>query len=216
MLSQEHMASVVVKAGVGQQLVYLAGYTCTFSNPYYSQCLPGAATVTIPQSTSTITSISTTTKSTTTIGGGTTTTATTTATGAAPTGSQIRSVQAPVYHFYLQNSGGVAVLGPEASAALFTISGTISLNQAGGSKLYLNLDNSGTASYKTLTFDATATTTNWGLEGDTIITTNPRQLNFIACSTSSSTIYTLYLQTGNDTPAGVSCTLQTIHLPCLC
>lgn len=113
-------------------------------------------------------------------------------------------------------TAGVAVLGPEASGGYFTISGTISLNQANGSKLYLNIDNSGTASYKALTFGATATTTNWGLEGDTIITTNPRQLNFIACATSSSSIYTLYLQNGNDTPPGQSCTMQTIHLPCLC
>jgi len=110
----------------------------------------------------------------------------------------------------------VPVLGPEASAGLFTIGGTISLNQANGSNLYLNLNTTGTASYQALTFGSTATTTDWGLEGDTIITTTPRQLNFIACATSSSTIYNIYLQNGNDTPPGQNCTLQTIHLPCLC
>ncbi|KAF9531628.1 hypothetical protein CPB83DRAFT_78924 [Crepidotus variabilis] len=141
---------------------------------------------------------------------------TTTGSGAAVTGSQIRTVQAPVYHFYLQNNGGVPALGPEASSGKFTIGGTISLNNADGSKLYLNLNNTATTSYKPLTFGTTATTTNWGLEGDTIITTNPRQLNFIACSTSNSNFYDLFLQNGNDTPSGRSCSLQTIHLPCLC
>ncbi|KAF8161088.1 hypothetical protein B0H34DRAFT_365708 [Crassisporium funariophilum] len=187
----------------------VSGYTCTFSNPYYSQCLPGTATVT--------TKPVTTTPVTTTPGGGTTfVPPTTTISGPTPIGSQIRAVQAPVFHFYLQNSGGVPVLGPEASSGKFTIGGTISLNQPDGTKLYLNLDNSGTASYKPLTFGTTATTTNWGLEGDTIITTNPRQLNFIACASSVSTIYNIYLQNGNDMPTGKSCTLQTIHLPCLC
>ncbi|TFK44699.1 hypothetical protein BDQ12DRAFT_30929 [Crucibulum laeve] len=189
----------------------VSGYTCTVSNPYYSQCLPGASPSSSSQGGTT-----TTTRTTTTPIGTTTTTPTSTSTGATPTGSQIRTVQSPVYHFYLQNSGGIPVLGPEASSGWFTINKSISLNQADGSKLYLNLDNSGTASYKALTFGSTATTTNWGLEGDTIITTSPRQLNFLACASSSSTIYNIYLQTGNDTPTGKSCTLVTIHLPCLC
>jgi len=218
----------IILSGSGTQNLYdhrtgattcVAGYTCTYSNPYYSQCLPGTAstsssTTIKPSSTSTTTKPTTTSTGTTTTS--TTTTATTTSTGATPTGSQIRTVQDPVFHFYLQNIGGVPVLGPESSAGLFTIGGTISLNQADGSKLYLNLNTTGTASYQPLTFGNTATTTDWGLEGDTIITTTPRQLNFIACATSSSTVYNLYLQNGNDTPAGQSCTLQTIHLPCLC
>ena len=123
-----------------------------------------------------------------------------------------------VYHSHTvsYHTDGKPVLGPESSSGRFTIGGTISLNSASGSKLYLNVDTSVSTSYKPLSFGSTATTTNWGLEGDTIITTNPRQLNFIACSTSSSTIYDLYLQTGNQTPSGASCSLQTIHLPCLC
>lgn len=191
----------------------------------YSQCLPGAGPTTAP------TTAPTTTKPTTTVPGPTTTTTG----GATPTGSQIRTVQDPVYHFYLQNSGtsvllglgeifylsvllagGTPVLGPEASSGRFTLGSTISLNNANGSKLYLNIDNSGTQSYKSLAFGSTATTTNWGLEGDTIITTSPRQLNFIACPSSTSTIYNVYLQQGNDTPAGKTCTLVTLHLPCLC
>ncbi|RDB16949.1 Endo-1,4-beta-xylanase C [Hypsizygus marmoreus] len=182
----------------------VAGYTCTVSNPYYSQCIPGTAPPTTTQNSST--------------GGppGSTVSPTTTSSSPAATGSQIRTVQNPVFHFYLQNSGGNPVLGPESSSGRFTLGSTISLNSATGSKLYLNIDNSGSQSYKALTFGASATTTNWGLEGDTIITTSPRQLNFIACATSSSTVYDVYLQQGNDTPAGKSCTLVTLHLPCLC
>jgi len=124
-----------------------------------------------------------------------------------------------VYHLYLQNNGGVAALGPEAEAARFTISGSISLNYSNGSKVYLNIGNVST-SYKPLTFDSTATTTGWGLEGDTIITTNAspygRQLNFLACTSSKSGYYTMYLQTGNAVPSGTTCTMVTMHLPCLC
>lgn len=42
------------------------------------------------------------------------------------------------------------------------------------------------------------------------------ELNFLACETSTSGAYKLYLQTGSDTPSGETCTLQTLHLPCLC
>ncbi|KAF9452397.1 carbohydrate-binding module family 1 protein [Macrolepiota fuliginosa MF-IS2] len=184
----------------------VSGYTCTYNNTYHSQCLPETtSTITTSTPISTVAPTSTSPSS-----------ATTTSSGATPTGSQIRAVQDPVFHFYLQNNGGKPQLGPEASSGYFTVSGTISLNQSSGSKLYLNVNTSASTSYKPLTLDATATTTDWGLEGDTIITTAPRQLNFIACATSNPSFYDLYLQTGNDTPSGASCTLQTIHLPCLC
>ncbi|PPR07425.1 hypothetical protein CVT26_013741, partial [Gymnopilus dilepis] len=174
----------------------ITGYTCTYSNPYYSQCLPGSATSTTQSTTTTKPSTSSTSRST------STATSTTTSSGAAPTGSQIRS--------------GVPVLGPESSAGLFSIGGTITLNQASGSKVFLNVNTTVSTSYQPLTFGTTATTTDWALEGDTIITTSPRQLNFLACATSSSSLYNVYLQTGNDSPAGQSCSLQTLHLPCLC
>ncbi|KAF9012320.1 hypothetical protein BDQ17DRAFT_1321372 [Cyathus striatus] len=177
------------------------------TNPYYSQCLPGSA-----PSSSNGGSTSASTTHTTTVS----TTPTTTVSGPTPSGSQIRTVQDPVYHFYLQNTGGTPVLGPESSSGYFTISGSISLTISNGTKLYLNIDSSGSASYKPLVFGTTATTTNWGLEGDTIITTNPRQLNFLACASSVSTIFNVYIQTGNDTPAGNGCTSVTMHLPCLC
>ena len=113
-------------------------------------------------------------------------------------------------------AGGKPVLGPESSSGYFTIGSTISLDGADGSKLYLNVAEGAATSYKPLTFDAAASTTDWGLEGDTIITTAPRQLNFLACATSDPDVYDVFFQEGNDIPAGGSCTLVTLHLPCLC
>ncbi|KAJ8696894.1 hypothetical protein PTI98_006718 [Pleurotus ostreatus] len=182
----------------------VSGYACTVSNPYYSQCLPGTAppasttpTPTTPISTPSVPS-------------------STTVSAPGVTGSQIRTVENPVFHFYLQNKGGAPMLGPESSSGRFTIGTTISLNGADGSKLYLNVDQSSTASYKALTLGTTATTTDWALEGDTIITTAPRLLNFLACASSDPTFYDVYLQTGNDLPAGKTCSSVTMHLPCLC
>ncbi|KAF5368730.1 hypothetical protein D9757_010406 [Collybiopsis confluens] len=175
----------------------VAGYTCVSSNPYFSQCIPGNPTPTSSP-------------------GGT---GTTTSTGPSPTGSQIRSDQDPTFHFYLQNSNGSAVLGPEASSGYFTIGTTISLPSSSGGtgKLYLNVDKTTTTvSYYPLVFGATATTTDWGLEGDTIIETNPRQLNFLTCATTNTGVYSVYLQTGNDTPPGKTCSLTSLHLDCLC
>ncbi|KAF7428701.1 hypothetical protein PC9H_007930 [Pleurotus ostreatus] len=178
----------------------VSGYACTVSNPYYSQCLPGTAppasttpTPTTPISTPSVPS-------------------STTVSAPGVTGSQIRTVENPVFHFYLQNKGDVPMLGPESSSARFTIDTTITLNNADGSSLYLNLQNS-TLSYKALTLSATATTTNWGLEGDTIITTDPRQLNFLACGSGNPLFYSVYLQTGTDTPIGWTCSSVTLHLP---
>lgn len=103
------------------------------------------------------------------------------------------------------------MLGPESSSGRFTIGGTITLNQANGTR-YLNVDSSSGA----LSLGSSATTTGWGLEGDTIIIKNPRQLNFLACSTSDRNYYDVFLQINNQTPAGRSCNMVTMHLPCLC
>lgn len=112
-------------------------------------------------------------------------------------------------------AGGQPVLGPESSSGYFDISGgTIQLTD--GSGLFLNVQTDVTPSYKPLTFNTTATTTDWQLEGDTIITNNPRELNFLACATNDPNIYTIYLQYENDQPEGESCTMQSLHLPCLC
>lgn len=106
------------------------------------------------------------------------------------------------------------MLGPEASSGYFTIGSTIQLT--GGAPAYLNVDTGAATSYKPLTFNASALTTDWELEGDTIITTAPRELNFLACATDDADFYAVYLQYGNDMPAGASCSMQSLHLPCLC
>lgn len=61
----------------------------------------------------------------------------------------------------------MVVLGPEATSEYFNIDGTI---QSTNTSMYMNIGSDST-SYKTLTFGETGSTTGWGLEGDTIITT---------------------------------------------
>ncbi|KAG8911110.1 hypothetical protein FRC00_007058 [Tulasnella sp. 408] len=165
--------------------------------------MTGTATTTKTTTTTTTSrSVSIVTDHTTTTKTSTTSSKTSTTTAPAGTGVQIRTVQDPVYHLYLQNDGGTAVIGPEASSGHFTINGSIKLN---GANLYLNIA-SGTTSYRALTFDSTASFTGWALEGDTIITSQSsqygRQLNFLACQTSVSGEWQLYLQLGNDQPSG--------------
>ncbi|KAF3916624.1 hypothetical protein ABW20_dc0104072 [Dactylellina cionopaga] len=226
----------------------VSGYYCSSLNPYYSQCLPGngptGATTTpvapttssttvsrtptrgTTSSTTRITTISTptttprTTMQTTIKSTTSTTRITTTSSGPAPSGTAIRGVSAPVYHKYLQNMDGTAILGPEGTQAKFIISGgTIRMS---GTGLYLNLDTSATTSYKALSFGTTATFSGWGLEGDTIITTQTsqlgRQLNYVMCGPVGSDSYVVYLQTGSQLPPGPgTCTnYLTMHLPCLC
>lgn len=82
---------------------------------------------------------------------------------------QIHGVEDPIYHLYLQGLPGslsTPVMGPEATGEYYIIDETI---QSQNTSLYLNIGNSST-SYLPLSLDATATTTAWGLEGDTIIT----------------------------------------------
>jgi hypothetical protein len=82
---------------------------------------------------------------------------------------QIRGVEDPIYHLYLQGlptAKSVPVMGPEATGEYFTIGDTI---QSTNTSLYLNIGTAST-SYLPLSFNASASTTAWGLEGDTIIT----------------------------------------------
>ncbi|KAK7192471.1 hypothetical protein DPSP01_009711 [Paraphaeosphaeria sporulosa] len=139
---------------------------------------------------------------------------------AAATIGKIRGVADPIYHLYLQanpKNASIPVLGPESSAQTFTIGSTI---QSQNTSAYLNIQTVST-SYKPLVWGKSAETTAWGLEGDTIITATGssygRQLNFLACKSTESGYYDLYLQTGSDVPSGKTCSnYQTIHLPCLC
>ncbi|KAI1485655.1 hypothetical protein F5X96DRAFT_690251 [Biscogniauxia mediterranea] len=140
---------------------------------------------------------------------------------------QIRAVQDPVFHFYLQaypDDPTIPVMGPEASSEYFDIGATI---RSTNTSAYLNIaddDEGEGASYKTLVFGGEAeeeeVTDAWGLEGDTIITSTGsaygRQLNFLVCQLGGG-FWQVYLQTGSDTPAGKTCSnFQSLHLPCLC
>ncbi|KAI1637278.1 hypothetical protein F4809DRAFT_640698 [Biscogniauxia mediterranea] len=145
---------------------------------------------------------------------------------------QIRTVQDPVFHFYLQaypDDPTIPVMGPEASSEYFDIGATI---RSTNTSAYLNIassspddddDDDEGASYKTLVFGGEAeegVTDAWGLEGDTIITSTGsaygRQLNFLVCQLGGG-FWQVYLQTGSDTPAGKTCSnFQSLHLPCLC
>ncbi|KAK6508781.1 hypothetical protein TWF481_003551 [Arthrobotrys musiformis] len=158
--------------------------------------------MTMPKTTSTWTSSSSRTTTQTTLS--TTTRSTTTSTGPAPSGTAIRGVTAPVYHKYLQNLDGKAILGPEGSQAKFVISGgTIQMT---GTGLYLNIDTTATTSYKALSFGTAPNFSGWGLEGDTIITTQSsqfgRQLNYVMCGPVGTDSYVVYLQTGSQLPSG--------------
>ncbi|KAG8864855.1 hypothetical protein FRB96_003441 [Tulasnella sp. 330] len=198
-------------------------YVCTVINPYYSQCLPGSTSTTSTTTSTTskvTTSITSTTTSTplSTITTATSSAPSSTISGTTATGQEIRADQDPVYHFYLQNSGGAAVLGNETGDGIFNINGSIFDTTTG---LYFNIAPSTGFSYLGLTFDETPTFTGWSLEGDTIITattsTYGRQLNFLVCETSNTAVWSIYLQTGSDVPTDLTCTdYISLHLPCLC
>ncbi|KAL7284562.1 carbohydrate-binding module family 1 protein [Trametes coccinea BRFM310] len=111
-----------------------SGWSCVVSNPYYSQCLPGAASSTPTSAPSGPSS---------TPGGSPTTTAS--APGSLPTlasgNSFIRAVEDPNFHQYLRseviNTAGDAVLGDYTTAAQFQIvDGQLIQMVPDGSKLY--------------------------------------------------------------------------------
>ncbi|KAI1800153.1 hypothetical protein F4811DRAFT_557102 [Daldinia bambusicola] len=137
---------------------------------------------------------------------------------------QVRAVQSPIFHYYLQaypedpstRAASIPVMGPEHSSEYFSIGGWM---QSVNTSLFLNIGNDKT-SYKTLTFAEATVTDAWGLEGDTIITSQGsnygRQLNFLVCKLTGD-YWQVYLQTGSETPAGRTCSnYQSLHLPCLC
>ncbi|EPE29904.1 hypothetical protein GLAREA_01064 [Glarea lozoyensis ATCC 20868] len=82
---------------------------------------------------------------------------------------QLRGVQSPIFHLYLQalpSNKSVPVMGPEKTSEYFNIGSTI---QSTNTSQYLNIGTN-SRSFKPLSFGPTATTTAWALEGDTIIT----------------------------------------------
>jgi len=84
---------------------------------------------------------------------------------------QIRGVEDPIFHLYLQALPGdksTPVMGPVDSSEYYVIGTTI---QSTNTSMYLNiLPAVGGKSYLPLSLNATSSTTAWGLEGDTIIT----------------------------------------------
>ncbi|KAJ6613608.1 hypothetical protein B0H10DRAFT_218430 [Mycena sp. CBHHK59/15] len=114
-----------------------ANFVCTFSNPYYSQCIPGTTT--------TLTSTATTTTTVSSSGGGAPPSSTSTASGGsatlAPGYSFIRAVEDPNFHKYLQsqvlNTASPAVLGDYTNAAQFKVTnGQLIQNANGTTPLY--------------------------------------------------------------------------------
>ncbi|KAJ7625106.1 hypothetical protein DFH06DRAFT_1273324 [Mycena polygramma] len=114
-----------------------ANFSCTVSNQWYSQCLPGgAATSTTPPATSTpVTSTPGT--------GGSTTVASTAPVSSAtlaPGYSFVRAVEDPNFHKYLQSevlgTASTAVLGDYTQAAQFQVVDGQLIQNAGGTNLY--------------------------------------------------------------------------------
>ncbi|KAI1811998.1 hypothetical protein GGS20DRAFT_587949 [Poronia punctata] len=144
------------------------------------------------------------------------------ATGAVVTAKpeQIRAVQDPIFHYYLQaypDDPTIPVMGPETSSEYFNIEG--GAIQSTNSSTYLAVGDDDT-SYKTLTLADSADAPGWSLEGDTIITATDsewgRQLNFLVCDLGDD-YWQVYLQTGSDVPSGKTCSnYQSLHLPCIC
>lgn len=90
----------------------------------------------------------------------------------------------------------MVVLGPEASSEYFNIDGSI---QSTNTSMYLNIGDDST-SYKTLTFEESSSTTAWGLEGDTIITTQSSSYGRRGFCPFSLPIWASYMNKTTDFP----------------
>ncbi|TFK32104.1 hypothetical protein BDQ12DRAFT_701325 [Crucibulum laeve] len=196
-----------------------SGWSCKYSNDYYSQCLPGAA--------STTTSAGGGGGTTTTTGGGGGGTSTSTAAGGsstlAPGYSFIRAVEAPNFHKYLQsevlNTASDAVLGEPGNAAQFQITGGQLIQNAAGKNLYAIVEPLVDTTVKKLkvTWSTTpATSGTFVFSGDTVEWSNPtitRPQNnaWLICPDAAGHL-DLYVNLGPysyQTPAG--CADETIH-----
>ncbi|KAJ7291284.1 carbohydrate-binding module family 1 protein [Mycena rebaudengoi] len=189
-----------------------ANWTCTFSNPFYSQCLPGAAT--------------TTTKTTTTVGGGGGGSTTTSAPGGsatlAPGYSFIRAVADPNFHKYLQsqvlNTVSPAVLADYTTAAQFQITNGQLIQNAAGTPLYAVVEVPANSTVVKLGVSWSKTPDTLGtfvFSGDSVewsSTKVKRQQNNAWLVCPSGNIPLLFINLGPFgfmTPAG--CADQTIH-----
>ncbi|KAI1160018.1 carbohydrate-binding module family 1 protein [Nemania serpens] len=205
----------------------VSGYTCTFLNDYYSQCVPGAPTTT--SSTTRTTTTGTTIGVSTTLSTATTTTA---GSGTYPTTLQsgyywVRAVASPNFHSYLQAAPtatpspgpGDAYLRSSQKAGQFNIvSGQLIYNPGSSSRasLYMWVENPTNKTQRTLEtwFDTTKNPYGaFAFQGDTLTWTvadipRPNAAAWLVCGNNGQ----LYINTGAyayNTPSG--CADQTIH-----
>jgi len=206
----------------------VSGYTCTFSNPYYSQCLPGSA----PAPTTTISSTVGSSSSASTIGSSS-------SGSSAPTGTQawgpgtatllpnqlwIRADEDPEFHYYLQsqvlNSPGDAVISNPATAAQNNIvNGQLQQFLPSGGILYAQVypPAANTTRLKIFWSTTPATNVTWSFSGDGVNGNVPGFTtaatgNFLACTDVSTTAPNIYLDLGAfdyQTPAG--CASETLN-----
>jgi len=218
-----------------------SGWTCTYSNPYYSQCLPGGAS-----SSSTVkptsTSTTTTSKGTTTPPGTTTTTSTTagspppsTTSSGSPAGSStwptllpnqlwVRADEAPYFHYYLQsetlNSPGKAVLGSTSTAGQFqVVTGQLVQYTPYGNQLYGSVYPPVTGTKRMQLFWQTSPATNvtWTFSGDALTASIPGYTQaqggiWLACTDDSTTRLAVYVNLGNfDYQTPTGCGDETLN-----
>ncbi|KAI1122008.1 carbohydrate-binding module family 1 protein [Nemania abortiva] len=206
----------------------VSGYTCSFLNDYYSQCVPGAATTSSMSST---TAASTTTGASTTLSTITTTTAAV-GSGTYPTTLQsgyywVRAVASPNFHSYLQAAPtatpspgpGDAYLRSSQNAGQFNlVDGQLLYNPGSstGETLYMWVEDPSNKTQRTLQtwFDTTENPYGaFAFQGDTLTWTvadisRPNAAAWLVCGNDGQ----LYINTGAyayDTPSG--CADQTIH-----
>ncbi|TBU24276.1 hypothetical protein BD309DRAFT_650368 [Dichomitus squalens] len=202
-----------------------SGWTCTFSNSYYSQCLPGGS------GSSSGSSVPTTTTVPSTSGGSSPTSTSTSPSGTVtliPGYSFIRAVEDPNFHQYLrsevQNTASDAVLGDPSTAAQFQITSDGQLIQIlpDGSNLYAAVEaraNSTVMKLKMSWQTTPASGDNAGTfmwSGDTVEWSIPTisrpQLNaWLVCpdAAGNKDVYVNLGPYDYDTPAG--CADETIH-----
>ncbi|KAF9563845.1 hypothetical protein CPC08DRAFT_705760 [Agrocybe pediades] len=200
----------------------VSGWTCTYSNPYYSQCLQGSGS-----SNPGTTSAPPTTTTPTTGGGGGGGSPTTTATGGSstlvPGNSFIRAVEDPNFHKYLQSevlgTASDAVLGEPSNAGQFQITGGQLIQVSSPMMLYAIVEpraNSTVNKLKVTWSTTPATSGTFVFSGDTVewsdpSITRPQNNAWLVCPDAAGN-KDLYVNLGAYsymTPAG--CADETIH-----
>ncbi|KAG8945020.1 hypothetical protein FRC04_001276 [Tulasnella sp. 424] len=207
------------------------GWVCTYLNDWYSQCIP-SATTSKSTSTPTPTPTPTSTRSSSSSSRSTTTTQCPYAVARA-TGTPIGAITegTPFYGFYLQRDPAMneAVLIPDPYAPEIFYSSSIyrleyvNSNATCISRVYLHIrqPTPSTLSYKPIAWlPNNALTFSWKSDSNqvlqTVTTNNGYSLNwgdhdwFLACLQDGK--WKVYLQTGNDAPAGVTCVPTQLKL----